>query len=856
MGLFDYLCATHLRIGLFFPDFIRPVDHRLAFIILALPKEMMMSTTPIARTRNANTTLQIAQFRRNARKHYVRVFTSIILTTALLAQVLVIGPIETARARDIVRTPAGRSAPVSLPSSSPTTPIATYELSSFATTYISSASDFLFGKKLPVGFEAVSQPNAVSRLGTALISLLGLAAPAAKTRSAVVSHAALSVGRAAPFDFDGDSKADFGRWRSSSTEMKVASGGSYLVYTLGSSSSINAPGDFNGDGHFDAGVFNAGTWTYKTSTGGSAQTISSVGQSGDIPMPAYYDADSITDAATFRPTTGTWTIRSSKTSTTSSYTWGQGGDIPVVGDFDGDGVADTGIYRPSLGLWSIQKSSGGLPISVAYGNATDIPVPGDYEGDGKADIADYRPSEGTWYVLTSSSGFTNSLTPVGWGSYGDQPVPADYDGDAITDYAVFRPTSGTWYIKNSSYGVNPNIAEFSYFSLGAPGDIAVSSSKIKQIGATIPGYSMATVRTSPANATGSTDLYSQNFNWGTSLVNLPGRAGLDLNFGMSYNSLVWIKYGTTMYFEPDKSNVSPGFRLGFPVIEPVYYDSAKSKWVYLMMAPSGARIEFRQISASNSYETGDSTYAKLTTAGAASPNDPVENITIKVTTTDGTQMSYAWLSGAFRCTEIKDRNGNFITIGYDYLGLPETITDTLGRVLFINYDSGLYPTSIAQMWKSSNGQGTGTTHTWASFAYVNKTLHPSFSGLTNMGPPDGTVLKVLEKINYSDGSYTKFTYNDWGQVGLVENYADDDHVLNHVKTNLYSTSGGQTDCPRVTDTYNLTDKFNLDQYDIPQETHVNSPAPSSTPFTSPDGTETAKVVKVTMDSHPTSNYYR
>jgi len=103
---------------------------------------------------------------------------------------------------------------------------------------------------------------------------------------------------------------------------------------------------------------------------------------------------------------------------------------------------------------------------------------------------------------------------------------------------------------------------------------------------------------------------------------------------MSYNSLVWIKYGTTMYFEPDKSNVSPGFRLGFPVIEPVYYDSAKSKWVYLMMAPSGARIEFRQISASNSYETGDSTYAKLTTAGAASPNDPVENIIHKVPIVD------------------------------------------------------------------------------------------------------------------------------------------------------------------------------------------------------------------------------
>ncbi|MBK8810886.1 MAG: hypothetical protein IPN69_09175 [Acidobacteria bacterium] len=38
--------------------------------------------------------------------------------------------------------------------------------------------------------------------------------------------------------------------------------------------------------------------------------------------------------------------------------------------------------------------------------------------------------------------------------------------------------------------------------------------------------------------TGGTDLYSRNFAWGTSLVGLAGRAGLDAGFGISYNSLV------------------------------------------------------------------------------------------------------------------------------------------------------------------------------------------------------------------------------------------------------------------------------------------------------------------------------
>ncbi|MBA2647026.1 MAG: hypothetical protein H0U81_09520, partial [Pyrinomonadaceae bacterium] len=56
-----------------------------------------------------------------------------------------------------------------------------------------------------------------------------------------------------------------------------------------------------------------------------------------------------------------------------------------------------------------------------------------------------------------------------------------------------------------------------------------------------PDY--ATPRTLPQNETGGAgvDLGSRNFNWSTPLLNLPGRAGLDVNLSLVYNSLVWTK---------------------------------------------------------------------------------------------------------------------------------------------------------------------------------------------------------------------------------------------------------------------------------------------------------------------------
>ncbi|HKO45139.1 MAG TPA: S8 family serine peptidase, partial [Pyrinomonadaceae bacterium] len=310
-----------------------------------------------------------------------------------------------------------------------------------------------------------------------------------------------------------------------------------------------------------------------------------------------------------------------------------------------------------------------------------------------------------------------------------------------------------------------------------------------------PNFSTARMR--PANEVGTpgVDLGSRNFNWGIPLVSLPGRAGMDLNLALSYNSLVWTKDGSYIKYNADLGSPAPGFRLGLPILQQSFLDSQTSANAYLMVTSSGARVKMRQVGTSAIYESMDGRYTQL---DATNPDAPV------VRSTDGTQMTFerAPINGEFRCNEIKDRNGNFISATFNPTnGHLSTITDTLGRVITFVYDASSNLQAIRQTW-------AGVAHDWATFEYGQVYVEPSFGGGLLVNGPNNNYVTVLNRVNLHDGAYFTFAYNvAFGQVNRINHYAADGHLLEYTSYNVHS-SAGQTDCPRFTERRDWAENWN------------------------------------------------
>src|SRR5687768_15977296 len=169
------------------------------------------------------------------------------------------------------------------------------------------------------------------------------------------------------------------------------------------------------------------------------------------------------------------------------------------------------------------------------------------------------------------------------------------------------------------------------------------------------GYNFATARLDPNNRTGGegADPYSRNYNFQIPLLSLPGRAGLDLGLVLSYNSLVWTKDASGVTFDADEGFPGPGFRLGFPVIQPKFVNPRLQqqgqpvRYSYLLLTPTGARVELRQTAEPGVYESADSSYLQLVEGGGAPQT---------LRSTDGTRLSFLLLNGSYRCYEVRDRS--------------------------------------------------------------------------------------------------------------------------------------------------------------------------------------------------------
>ena len=293
--------------------------------------------------------------------------------------------------------------------------------------------------------------------------------------------------------------------------------------------------------------------------------------------------------------------------------------------------------------------------------------------------------------------------------------------------------------------------------------------------------SLISARVDPRNQPGS-GLLTRDASWSVPLLSLPGRAGLDLGLALSYSSMVWTRSGPYIYFDEDNGFPSPGFRLGFPTVQMKVFDAQTARNAYLLITGSGKRVELRQVGTSNIYEAADSSYLRLTETGG----------NLLVYSTDGTRLTLTYSNNEYRCTEIKDRNGNYISINYTAIGRLTNITDTLGRLITFNYDTNDNLVSITQAW---SGQ---PSHQWVSFGWAPRNMQGSFADTSLEGviaPKNGTTLPVITQVNLNDTSYVTFDYTNSMQVSVIRNYFG---VYERNATSFtYEASFG--DAPRLTD---------------------------------------------------------
>ncbi len=201
-----------------------------------------------------------------------------------------------------------------------------------------------------------------------------------------------------------------------------------------------------------------------------------------------------------------------------------------------------------------------------------------------------------------------------------------------------------------------------------------------------------------------------------------------------------------------------------------------------------------------------------------------------VRTTDGTQLSYSKFNNEWHCTQIKDRNGNHLSVNYDWLGHLTTIADTLARVITFNYDTNANLLSITQTWTVN---GMPTTHTWATFGWETRTIQSSFSGVLATGASNGS-MPALNQVGLDDGSRYNFEYTAAGQVNRIRRHTSDNVQRSYT---AYDYQSMADDCPRLSGTRVSAENW-TGINGVPSEvvTTYGDPGDGSHTVTAPDGT--------------------
>jgi hypothetical protein len=309
----------------------------------------------------------------------------------------------------------------------------------------------------------------------------------------ILFSSVLAIDNSFKLDFDGDGGTDIALYREGSRSPDEAPQQSFWYFLNTRTGQVSAaqwgrtldvpmPADFDNDGITDPGVFrwwdfetgDVNQWWLNKSTGGHEVVFLEVGYQK---FNRNYIGDGRAELAQLYqinispiPNNGCFIsiyLIGDFIGNTIRKTVGDTCNViptPIPGDYDNDGRSEIAVYdNRTFKVWLPPYQSNYTPPDMTATLDVEAPAPGDYDGDGKTDFAGTRGQAGRLiWVIRGSA--SGIVTETDYGFSTDKPVPGDYDADGITDLAVFRTSDTTWWIRNSSDG------SLSVWSFGYPTD--------------------------------------------------------------------------------------------------------------------------------------------------------------------------------------------------------------------------------------------------------------------------------------------------------------------------------------------------------------------------------------------------